>query len=161
MEVIRIENNFLSAALKMQIASVMNELEVCNSYSGQFGLVLSGEQILRITESRFLALKSTGRVEFGEGVLKKLVYAFCDSPYLTWENYEDTITELQDIFYYFKNESMEALSDDELIEAMRSVFDGKAQGSLEYLAGTSLENLCRGIRGREAEEPDLYEEEYE
>lgn len=147
----------------MQMANVMNELEVCNNYSGRFGLVLSNKQMLRLTESRFMALKSTGRVEFGEGVLKKLVYAFCDSPYLTQENYEDTLSELQDIFYYFKNESMEALSDDELIEAMKSVFNGKAQGSLEYLAGTSLENLCRGIRGGETEEPDfpLYEEEYE
>ena len=147
----------------MQMASIMKELEVCNDYSGRFGLALSGEQMLRLTESRFQALKSTGRIEFGEGVLKKLVYAFCDSPYLTQENYEDTLSELQDIFYYFKNESMEALSDDELIEAMKSVFDGKAQGSLSYLAGTSLENLCRGIRGGEMEEPEppLYEEEYE
>jgi len=38
------------------------------------------------------------------------------------------------------------------------VFDGKAQGSLEYLAGMALENLCRIIRGGEVEE---YEEDYE
>jgi len=162
-EVICIENNFLSAALHMQMADAAKELEACNGLSGRFGLVLSGEQLLRLTESRFLALKSTGRVEFGEGVLKKLVYAFCDSPYLTQQNYESTLTGLQDIFYYFKNESIEALSDDELIEAMKTAFDGKAQGSLEYLAGTALESLCRGIRGGEVEEPapPLYEEEYE
>ena len=38
------------------------------------------------------------------------------------------------------------MSDDELIEAMRDVFNGVAQGSLDYLAGTSLEELCRDAR---------------
>ncbi len=46
---------------------------------------------------------------------------------------------------------------------MKSVFDGKAQGSLEYLAGTALENLCRILRGGEAEkyEGSEGEEDYE
>ena len=148
--------------IQIQMANTIKELEACNHLSEQFGLSLTTDQMLRLAKSRFLALENTGRVEFGEGILKKLVFRFCDSPYLLQSNYEETLSELQEVFYYFKNESMERLSDDELLEAMKTVFDGKAQGSLEYLSGTSLENLCRIIRGGEVEEEmEMDEEDYE
>ena len=41
---------------------------------------------------------------------------------------------------------MDRISDDELIEFMKTVFDGRAEGSLDYLSGTSLEELCRYAR---------------
>ena len=41
---------------------------------------------------------------------------------------------------------LDALTDDELIEFMVSVFNGRAQGSTEYLLGTSLNALCRYAR---------------
>ncbi len=72
-----------------------------------------------------------------------LVTEFCDSPYIIQANYEDTILELQDSFYYFKNESMDRISDDELIAFMKRYFDGICQGSLEYLSGTSLEGCVQ------------------
>lgn len=118
----------------------------CAQLMERFGLSLSQSQIQTLEERRCQALKDTGRVEFGGGVLKKLIYAFCDSPYVSQDNCEETLLELQDLFYYFKNESMEKLSDDELIEAMYHSFHEEANGSLEYLAGTSLEALCRGLR---------------
>jgi hypothetical protein len=99
------EQKFSLFPIQMQMAAAMQELDACNALSSHFGLALTGEQMLRLTEQRFQALKSTGRIEFGEGVLKKLVTAFCDSPYITQHNYEETLGELQDIFYYFKNES--------------------------------------------------------
>ena len=88
----------------------------------------------------------TGRIEFGEGVLKKLIRAFSDSPYLWQENYEESLLELQDAFYYFKKESEDYFSDDELISLMKDVFNGVAQGSLDYLIGTTLPELCRLAR---------------
>lgn len=163
--VIVIENHFLALPQQAQIANTIQELTACNELTSRYGLTLTPEQMLRLSQSRFQALKNTGRVEFGESILKKLVYAFCDSPYLTGSSYERTLCELQEIFYYFKNESLDALSDDELIDAMKSVFDGNAQGSLEHLSGTALENLCRMSRGGEQEEPDRDsyddEEDYE
>ena len=145
----------------MQMLTAANELCECNNLTARFGLTLSEAQIHSLVERRFNALMDTGRIEFGEGILKKLVYSFCDSPYLTQENYEETIIELQDSFYYFKNESMDRISDDELIEFMSAVFNGRAQGSLEYLSGTSLEELCRYARqgwdpDRDADSGDLF-----
>lgn len=138
---------FALEAIKKQMLVAISELQSCNAVTARYGLRLSEGQIKEIVERRFEALKDTGRVEFAEGIMKKLIYAFCDSPYITAENYEDTILELQDSFYYFKNESMDRISDDELIEYMKKVFDGRAQGSLDYLSGTSLEELCRYARG--------------
>ena len=41
---------------------------------------------------------------------------------------------------------MDYFSDEELIEYMVKVFNGRAQGSAEYLSGTSLEALARYAR---------------
>ncbi|HPE16862.1 MAG TPA: DUF6323 family protein [Oscillospiraceae bacterium] len=140
------EHEFAPGTLAVQMRSAAQELRALEEVTAPYGLSLSEEQIRNLVERRFDALRETGRVEFGGGVLGKLVRAFCDSPYLTRENYEETLLELQDSFYYFKNESMDRLTDDELIEFMKRVFSGRAQGSLDYLAGTSLEELCRYAR---------------
>jgi hypothetical protein len=125
---------------------LMQELQNCNDITLRFGLTLSAQQIQNLAEMRIQALKDTGRIEFGQGVLKKIITEFCDSPYITQDNYEETIIELQDSFYYFKNESIDQISDEELISNMKHYFDSVCQGSLECLSGTSLEELCRSIR---------------
>jgi len=140
------DNDFSLKPVDAQTLVAVYELRECNELTARFGLTLSETQIQSLVEHRFDALRETGRIEFGEGILKKLIYAFCDSPYLAQENYEETIIELQDSFYYFKNESMDRFSDDELIDFMSTVFNGRAQGSLDYLSGTSLEELCRYAR---------------
>lgn len=131
---------------KLSEAAALEELRSCETFTAPFGLTLTETQMHELLCSRSAALSATGRVETGSGVLKKLAYAFCDSPYVTPENYADTLAELQDSFYYFKNESEDELSDDELIDWMVRYFNGRAQGSLEYLANTSLNDLCRSIR---------------
>lgn len=136
------EKEFSLEPVKAQMLVEVQELRNCNDFSVKYGLVLSENQIQNMVQKRFDALKETGRIEFGAGILEKLIYAFCDSPYIHNQNYEETLLELQDAFYYFKNESDDRISDDELIEYMKDTFDGKAQGSIEYLTGTSLEELC-------------------
>ncbi len=147
------------ALREVQLAGTAKAVEGCNALTEGYGLSLSHAQALALAQRRVEALRAADRVEFGEGILKKLIFAFRSSPYLCQQNYEETLGELQDIFYHFKNESGEALSDDELIEFMRTVFNGKAQGSLEYLAGTALDRLCRQLRGWEPDEDEPREEE--
>lgn len=140
-----------------QKLQTINELFECNEYTLKFGLILSEQQIQSIAEKRFSALKDTGRIEFGQGILKKLICEFCDSPYIFQDTYEETILELLDSFYYFKNESMDLISDDELITYMKKYFDTVCQGSLEYLTGSSLEDLCRNTRyGYKTDDRDMY-----
>ena len=128
--------------LNAQSTSLTPVIE-CNEYTKKFGLSLSEEEAKLLLTERKDALKEQQRIEFGEGILKKLIFAFCDSPYLEQENYAATLAELQEAFYYFKTEAMDRFSDDELIEFMVTVFNGRAQGSAEYLSGTSLEALAR------------------
>lgn len=148
-------DEFALTNMGLQKLQTVAALEACNDITARYGLRLRKTQIQNLAEKRFEALRDTGRVEFGEGILRKLVTEFCDSPFLMQESYEDTLAELQDIFYYFKNESMDRYSDDELIAFMRSGYD-ESEGALDYLSGTSLEALCRIARGcyEETEEDD-------
>lgn len=140
------ELNLVKIQKLMLLENAKQEVRACNDMSEQFGLRLNEDEITELVECRVSALKDTGRIEFAGGILPKLIYAFCDSPYMEQETYETTLADLQDAFYYFKNESMDQFTDDELIEFMVKVFNGRAQGSAEYLTGTSLDALCRYAR---------------
>lgn len=133
----------------------------CNEETKTYGLVLTQEQALELVETRRLALKDSGRLEFGEGVIGKLIRAFCDSPYLAPRNYAATIHSLVEIFYTYKNETLDRLGDDELIGYLRGWFDVPCQGSIELLAGTVLDWFAREIRsGRRPDRGDLIKELY-
>ncbi|MEM1483756.1 DUF6323 family protein [Oscillospiraceae bacterium PP1C4] len=123
-----------------------NELLHTNDVTCQFGLALTRDDALALIDSRNSALVNNGRVEIGSSVLERIILKFCDSPYLCEYNYTDTIGALAELFYYMKNETLDLLTDDELIQRMRSFFDGSAGGSLDLLAGRELDLMARSIR---------------
>ncbi len=140
------DQQFSLSPIDMQKLQTVRELRDANELTAKFGLSLTEAQMHGLVEKRFEALRDTGRIEFGQGILKKLLFEFCDSPYINSENYEEVAWELVDSFYYFKNESDDLISDDDLVAIMKDHFDNRAHGSLEYLNGTSLEDLCRNTR---------------
>lgn len=117
-----------------------------NDYTERFGLSLSDDDAELLVSQRKESLNQQHRVEFGEGILPRLIFSFCDSQYINQDNYVETIGRLQDIFYLYKNETMDELSDDELLEFMREQFETNCYGDLEYLEGTCLEVFSRAIR---------------
>lgn len=130
----------------------------CNEHSAAYGLTLSPDAVASLQRGRFEALRSMGRVELGEGVLLKLVDVFRASPYLSQSCYEQTLSELQELFYYFKNECRDRVSDDELIDAMALIYNEVARGSTEYISGVDWETMCSvartgSIAGTELERP--------
>lgn len=135
-------NFFLSLLEKNQIENILNT----NEYTNKFGLSISEADAKLLVQERKKNLKEQQRIEFGEGILNKLIYAFCDSEYIYQDNFVETILRLQEIFYTYKNETLDEISDDELIEYMEKAFNGICQGSLEYLEETSLEDFARNIR---------------
>ena len=141
------DENYLDIVNKRQQIEITN-IKKCNEYTSKYGLVLSDNQISNLLERRKETLRETGRIEFREGIIDKLIKEFCDSPYINQENYATTLYELIEMFYESKNETMDLISDDELIELMKKFFDGICQGDLEYLSGTVMyrirENLLRG-----------------
>ncbi len=139
------DNLFELIQLKKQEAEITALLAV-NEKTESFGLSLSYEEAKELVVMRNDSLKNTQRVEFGEGILPKLIYHFCDSQYITQDNYMQTLTDLQDIFYQFKNEAEDNLTDDELFTFMKEQFEEVCTGDLEYLAGTCLEKFTEAIR---------------
>lgn len=136
------EKDFLLLSEQMQ----RNEIRKTNEYTCQYGLCLTEEDIQELVLERRECLTEQQRVEFGKGVLDKIIFAFCDSRYIYQKNYVETIAKLQEIFYLYKNKSMDTLTDEELLTLMRDAFDGKCQGSLEYLEETFLEDFARDLR---------------
>jgi hypothetical protein len=140
------KDNFSLFPMSFHSDNDVKELAKFNVITRNYGLSLSNTDILELLNGRKKALSDTGRIEFEGGVLGKLIQAFYGSPYLAQDTYTEILYDLQEAFYYFKNESQDMISDDEIIEHMRTYFDNYAQGSTEYLIGTSLEELCRYAR---------------
>lgn len=118
----------------------------CNERMKRYGLVLTEEEAGRLLACRKDSLKAQNRVEFGKGILPELIDAFCDSDYVEQDNFADTLEALQEIFYFYKNEAEDNLTDGELITFMREQFDDVCFGSVEYLGETCLERFARAIR---------------
>mgnify|MGYP001306720331 CR=1 FL=1 len=109
----------------------------------QHGLFLSDRAMEQLAIQRKELLLETGRIEFGEGILTKLIARFCDSPYMNQIEYEETLFALQELFYNYKNECQELLSDDELVDAMYLIYNDLSCGSTEYLYDISWEDMYR------------------
>lgn len=122
------------------------ELLACNDSTARFGLTLTAEDAAGLAAARNETLKRYERVELGRGMLDRLVLAFCDSQYINQEEYPDTLAALQEIFYKFKNESHDMLTDTELLNFMKEQFEEVCRGDLDYLADTSLERFTRAVR---------------
>lgn len=124
----------------------MTVLMACNEKTETFGLSLTEQEAQELVVCRNESLKKYRRVEFGKGILDKLIFTFCDSQYMTQENYKETMEKLLDIFYCFKNEAGDQLTDDELLSFMREQFEEICMGDAEYLESTCLPRFAAAIR---------------
>lgn len=52
------------------------QVKEANGYTAKFGLSLTDEEAALLLRERKDVLKNQERVEFGEGILPKLIYAF-------------------------------------------------------------------------------------
>lgn len=77
------ERNWLELiANESQAVKVME----ANRYTREYGLTLSMEEAKLLAAERNNALREQKRVEFGEGILPKLIYAFCDSSFISQDS---------------------------------------------------------------------------
>ncbi len=125
-----------------------------NCYTQKYGLVLREEDAALLAQERTNVLKAERRVEFGQSIMPKIIYTFCDSSYVNQDNYCDSLARLQEIFYQYKNEMEDEITDDELLEFMREQFENVCCGDFGYLEGTCCTgHPCRlfwlsGVRGK-------------
>ena len=124
------------------------DLLALNETTAGYGLLLTPAQAAELAAVQERALSDTGRVEFGEGAAAKLVRALCASPYVDRETWADTLAGMTALFYALKSETHDQLTDGELIDAMVRVFDGRAHGAMEVLAGMTEGEWLREADGR-------------
>lgn len=127
-------------------AKSLKEIRTANEYTEKFGLVLSEEDAKALISEKKECLKEQRRVEFKESILSKIIYKFCDSPYVQQSDYKETLGRLQEIFFLYKNEMMDEITDDELLNFMREQFDEVCFGDLDYLESTCLDLFAQAIR---------------
>lgn len=122
-----------------------DEVLKVNEKTKQYGLVLTSNEIKDMIISRNQILYNYGRVETDISVIKELAEVFCTSPYIDNKNYQLTLNELQEIFYYMKNETEDRISDSQLVDIIREYFDGVCGGSLELLK-SKLDEFAQRFR---------------
>ncbi len=139
------ENKFELMLINKNTQKELEKLEECNNFLSKYNLALTQKDIKEIEIKRIDALKQNGRIELGNWIIDKIIKEFCVSPYIQQDNFLSTLYELIDMFYYYKNETKDIVSDDELIKFMRKCYDNVAHGDLEYLSGTILEKMKNNI----------------
>lgn len=130
----------------LQEQNQLNKVIKTNESTEQFGLSLTEQDAKLILDERKNSLAEQKRIEFGEGIAAKVIYEFCDSDYIHQSNYVDTIIRLQEIFYLYKNEMQDEITDDELLHLMKEQFENSCFGDLDYLESTCLANFAEAVR---------------
>lgn len=130
----------------LQQQNQLSKVIASNQVTSQYGLVLSEQDAQLILDERHHTLREQKRVEFGEGIVPQIIYEFCDSDFIDQNNYVNTIIRLQEIFYLYKNEMNDEITDDELLHFMKEQFDGVCYGDLDYLEGTCLSLFSQAVR---------------
>ena len=124
----------------------LKQVEATNQYTEKFGLSLSQEDTQFLLAEMNEILKAQRRVEFGQGILPRIIYVFCDSSFILQCDYVETLIRLQEIFYLYKNEMNDEITDDELLCFMKEQFETVCFGDLGYLEGTCLDIFAQAIR---------------
>lgn len=134
--------NWLALLERTQIQKVMES----NQYTEQYGLTLSEQDAEILAQKRKSTLIEQKRVEFGESILPRIIYEFCDSAFISQSNYVESLTRLQEIFFLYKNEMLDEISDEELLNFMKEQFETVCFGDFDYLEGTCLDIFAQAVR---------------
>lgn len=134
--------NWLILLEQTQIQKVMES----NQYTKQYGLTLTEQDAKVLAQERKNILMEHKRVEFGESILPRIIYEFCDSAYISQSNYVESLIRLQEIFFLYKNEMLDEISDEELLNFMKEQFETVCFGDFDYLEGTCLDLFAQAIR---------------
>ncbi len=122
------------------------EIVACNDKTQEYHLTLSEKDAEMLIATKNEVLRKNSRVEFGGNVISKLILGFYDSPYFSQHNYAETIDDLIETFYYYKNETLDEISDNDLIQLMRELFDKRCYGSIELLQNRELERISHNVK---------------
>lgn len=125
--------NFSLDVIRNESQKEISKIIECNEFLEKYGLKITPEDVKVIVEKRNEALKKSGRIETSNEIVSRLIKEFCDSSYISNENFLETINELIEAFYYYKTETKNKISDEELIKFMREHYEKTVNGDISYL----------------------------
>ena len=123
----------------------VKQLLALNDYSGKNGLILSAEDAKHVIQARANVLTNYGRIELGFNVTEEIISLFQTSGFVNSDNYVNIITGMQEIFYYFKNETNEKVGDKELLNKIKYYFEIECGGSIQLL-NSKMESYAKKMR---------------
>lgn len=126
------KNIILSSIQDKSIIVAKNDLLKINDESSAYGLILTPQDVEEIIKSRGYSLKNYGRIDLNMDVTKKLINKIYTSQYTDKDDYVEIINDLQDIFYYLKNETLDEISDNEIIDIIVEFYE-KTSGRIENI----------------------------
>lgn len=153
-EVMNLSRFLNSIQLSPQSKPMMELLEL-NEKTKEHGLILTPSDIKTLIVYRNKVLHDHGRIELGIEVLKELIEVFAASLYMDEDHDVETLIELQEIFYYLRNETEDKIGDMKLIHQMMECFNGPSAGSLELLR-SKMEELAESFRRNTMRSESLY-----
>lgn len=138
-------SRFLNSIQLSPQSKTMVELLDLNEKIKEYSLVLTPKDVKTLITSRNKALHDFARIELGTEVLKELIEVFAASPYMHQDHYVKTLNDLQEIFYYLRNETEDKIGDVKLIHQMMEYFNGPCAGSIDLLR-SKMEQLAENFR---------------
>ncbi len=129
--------------------SVSREILELNELSREYGLVLSAEDAVVLSETRSRALADNERIEIGVGAIAEIIKRFSKSRYVNEEDYAWILNEITEIFYYIKTETNDKINDGALLDELFKSFELNCRGSMEILLGREAERIIRKVNSGE------------
>ena len=126
------------------------ELLELNEKSNMYGLTLNKEDIKEIINSRNNTLKNYGRIELDINVTKNIIENLYKSQYTDRDDYVEAINDLQEVFYYLKNETLDQISDIEIIEIIDEFYNNSS-GRIDIVQ-EKCEEFAKSYRWRLGDE---------
>ena len=131
---------------------IFDEIMKLNKITSRKDLVLTRVEALDLISNKNINLKEMGRVEFGLGILDKIICVFYDSAYIDRDNYLEMLESLTNVFYLYQSSFDNRLTDEEILNYMKKCFDSECAGSIELLENLSFDKLKQRL-----EDGNLYE----
>ena len=123
---------------------ISKEMMLLNDKTAEYGITLSEKDCADIAECRYESLKENERIEVGLGAVQKIIESFCDSGYVSQNNFTEIVEGLLECFYMIKSETFDKVSDEEVLDFLKYLFENECGGEVSKIYDSALlENFIR------------------
>ena len=131
------------------VQPINKEILALNEVTKEYGITLTPDEAMELSETRAKALAENERIEMGVGAIEGIIKRFARSSYITKENYAYTLNEIAEIFYYIKTETDDKINDNALLDELFIRFEQRCRGSVDTLLTKEAEMIVRKVNAGE------------